>query len=64
MAAKTQDNRAGISPPALELSLRDYIEILERWKYVIIGITLAFFIGAVLYTYSALLFMRESRSFK
>ena len=40
-----------ISPPALELSLRDYIEILERWKYVIIGITLAFFIGAVLYTY-------------
>ncbi len=51
MAAKTQDNRAGISPPALELSLRDYIEILERWKYVIIGITLAFFIGAVLYTY-------------
>ena len=51
MAAKKLDNRTPTSQPTLELSLRDYIEILERWKYVIIGITLAFFIGAVLYTY-------------
>lgn len=39
------------SQPTLELSLRDYIEILERWKYVIVGLTLALFTGTILYTY-------------
>lgn len=39
------------SQPNLELSLRDYIEILERWKYVIVGLTLTVFIGTILYTY-------------
>jgi len=39
------------SQPTLELSLRDYIEILERWKYVIFGLTLTIFVGTVLYTY-------------
>ena len=51
MPPKSQNNRRSNSQPTLELSLRDYLEILERWKYVIIGMTLAVFTGAVLYTY-------------
>ncbi len=35
----------------LEPSLRDYVEILYRWKYVIIGVTIATFIGVTLYTF-------------
>ena len=35
----------------LEPSLRDYVEILYRWKYVIIGVTNATFIGVTLYTF-------------
>ena len=51
MPSKSQSNHRPKSQPTLELSLRDYIEILDRWKYVIIGITLTVFIGAALYTY-------------
>ena len=51
MPSTSPGNRRPKSQPTLELSLHDYIEILDRWKYVIIGITLAVFIGAVLYTY-------------
>ncbi len=51
MPAKSQSDHRQKSQPTLELSLRDYIEILERWKYVITGMTLTVFIGAVLYTY-------------
>ncbi|HTX19084.1 MAG TPA: polysaccharide biosynthesis tyrosine autokinase [Bacteroidota bacterium] len=51
MATKTKSNHSASSQPTLELSLRDYIEILERWKWVIMGITVAVFVGAVLYTY-------------
>jgi polysaccharide biosynthesis transport protein len=51
MPSKLQSNHRSKSQPTLELSLRDYIEILDRWKYVIIGITLTVFIGAALYTY-------------
>lgn len=51
MAAKPQGNHRPKLQPTLELSLRDYIEILERWKYVIMGVTFAVFVGSVLYTY-------------
>jgi capsular exopolysaccharide synthesis family protein len=51
MPSKSQSNHRPKSQPTLELSLRDYIEILDRWKYVIMGITLTVFIGAALYTY-------------
>ncbi|HTR81976.1 MAG TPA: polysaccharide biosynthesis tyrosine autokinase [Bacteroidota bacterium] len=51
MATKPRTDRSSKSQPTLELSLRDYIEILERWKYVIMGITAGVFIAAVLYTY-------------
>jgi len=51
MPAKTRSNHTPSAQPTLELSLRDYIEILERWKYVIMGVTFAVFVGTVLYTY-------------
>ncbi len=51
MATKSKSNHSANLQPTLELSLRDYIEIIERWKFVIIGITAAIFIGTVLYTY-------------
>ncbi|MGA7161620.1 MAG: polysaccharide biosynthesis tyrosine autokinase [Bacteroidota bacterium] len=51
MPTKPQSNHRSKSEPSLELSLRDYIEILERWKYVIIGLTVAVFVGSALYTY-------------
>lgn len=51
MPQRSQNGRKPTSQPTLELSLRDYIEILDRWKGVIVGLTLTVFIGAVLYTY-------------
>ena len=51
MPTKPRSSGKQKSQPTLELSLRDYIEILERWKYVIVGLTLTVFIGAILYTY-------------
>ena len=51
MPPKSQNSRRAKSQPTLELSLRDYLEIIERWKYIIIGMTLFVFTGAVLYTY-------------
>jgi capsular exopolysaccharide synthesis family protein len=51
MATRTQGDHKSRAAPTLELSLRDYIEILDRWKKVIVGLTLTVFIGAVLYTY-------------
>ncbi len=51
MPPTTRSTHTSRSQPTLELSLRDYIEILDRWKYVILGITAAVFTAAVLYTY-------------
>lgn len=51
MATKPRSTGRQKLQPNLELSLRDYIEILERWKYVIVGLTLTVFIGTILYTY-------------
>ena len=51
MATKPRTSGRQKSQPNLELSLRDYIEILERWKYVIVGLTLTVFVGTILYTY-------------
>ena len=51
MPPKSRSTGRQKSQPTLELSLRDYIEILERWKYVIVGLTMTLFIGTILYTY-------------
>lgn len=51
MPGRSQSNHKPKSQPTLEPNLRDYIEILERWKYVIVGLTLTVFLGTVLYTY-------------
>ncbi len=51
MPGRPQTNHKPKLQPTLEPNLRDYIEILERWKYVIVGLTLTVFVGAVLYTY-------------
>ncbi len=51
MPTKPRSTGRQKSQPNLDLSLRDYIEILERWKHVIIGLTLTVFIGTILYTY-------------
>ena len=51
MPPTTRSSHTSKSQPTLELSLRDYIEILDRWKYVILGITGVVFTAAVLYTY-------------
>lgn len=51
MPPTTRSSHTSRSQPTLELSLRDYIEILDRWKYVIMGITGVVFTAAVLYTY-------------
>jgi capsular exopolysaccharide synthesis family protein len=41
------------SQPTLELGLRDYVEILFRWRWVILGTTLLLFAGSALYTYTS-----------
>ena len=51
MPPRSQGNHRPKPAPTLELSVRDYIEILDRWKGIIVGLTITVFAGAVLFTY-------------